>query len=187
MVRRSVFVVLTLAGAALGLLFLPAGQAVSQTVREVFVTNFPAVQRVAGEVGVRGPVKLAASVKIEEITVPPIERDETTRFVDAGVIDTEGFPAVVLSLHGVVKGHVGRTGTIGAILLPDEPSIREAFDEQSVMHFYLETSAGGVNAKTPYFASEQHRYGLAFPRYRVFLYNTTDKTVSVNLFAYLTG
>jgi hypothetical protein len=27
---------------------------------------------------------------------------------------------------------------------------------------------------------------LGFPRYRVRLYNTTDKTVSVNLYAYLT-
>jgi hypothetical protein len=28
---------------------------------------------------------------------------------------------------------------------------------------------------------------VAFPRYRVFLYNTTDKTVTVNLYAYLTN
>jgi hypothetical protein len=36
-------------------------------------------------------------------------------------------------------------------------------------------------------ATAQERFTLGFPRYRVRLYNTTDKTVSVNLYAYLTN
>jgi hypothetical protein len=187
MVRRSVIAVLALGAAALVLSLLPTGEVASQSVRQVFVTNFPDIQRIAGEVVVEGPVRLSKSLRIENLTVPPVERDETTRLVDAGVLEMEGFPEVVLSLHGVVKGHVGRPGAVGAILLPDEVTIQEAFREQAVMHFYLETAAEGVSSKTPYFASRQPRYTVAFPRYRVLMYNTTDKTVSANLFAYLTN
>jgi hypothetical protein len=37
------------------------------------------------------------------------------------------------------------------------------------------------------FGSEAVRQTLAFPTYQVLLYNTTDKTVSVTLYAYLTS
>jgi hypothetical protein len=37
------------------------------------------------------------------------------------------------------------------------------------------------------FSSNPIRHIIGFPRYRVRLYNTSDKTVSVNLFAYLTN
>ncbi len=53
--------------------------------------------------------------------------------------------------------------------------------------FPLEVTAPGVSIDTPYFASSQPRYTVGFQAYRVLLYNTTDKTVTVNLFAYLTG
>jgi hypothetical protein len=187
MVRRSVIAVLVGGTTALFLLLAPAGDVVSQTVRQVFVTNFPDLQSIVGTVEIEGPVRQSRSVRIEDITVAPVERRETTRLVDAGVLETEGFPTVVLSLHGVVKGHVGRVGAVGVLLIPDEETIEEAFREQAVMHFFLEAAAEGVSSDTPYFASRQPRYTIAFPRYRVFLYNTTDKTVSANLFAYLTN
>lgn len=186
MLRRSVLAVVVLGTAAALFLLAPTGEVVSQAVRQVFVTNFPDVQRIQGPVEVRGPVHLSKSVKFEEITVPPVRREDTTRLVDAGLLETEGFPEVVLSLHGVVKGHVTRAGSVGVILLPDEPTIEEAFREQGMLHFYLETAADGVSSRTPYFASRQPRYTVAFARYRVLLYNTTDKTVSVGVFAYLT-
>jgi hypothetical protein len=183
MVRRILLVSVLLAAAVLLFLFTPSGEVVSQAIRQVFVTNFPEVQRVAGTVEVLEPVALAELVKFENITVPPVKRDDTTRLVEAGVLEAEGFPEVVLSLHGVVKGHVGRTGTVGALLIPDEESIQEAFFEQGMLHFFLETSA----TKTPYFASNQPQYTVAFARYRIFLYNTTDKTIAANLFVYLTN
>jgi nitrate/nitrite transporter NarK len=186
MLRRSVIAIPLLVAAA-GVLFLaPTGELVSQAVRQVFVTNFPAVQEVEGAVAIEGPVHLSRSVKFEDITVPPVMRQDTTRLVEAGVLETEGFPDVILSLHGVVKGHVGRVGTVGAVLIPDETTIQEAFTEQGMLHFFLETAAGDVSSKTPYFASTQPRYTVAFSRYRILLYNTTDKTVSASLFAYLT-
>jgi hypothetical protein len=184
MLRRSVLAVLVL---ALLLLLLPSGQLLSQAVREVFVTNFPKLQTVRGAVAIDGPVELARMVRLEEITLPPIGREETTRLLEAGTIEAEGFPSLVLSLQGVVKGHVGRVGTVGVILIPDESRIQEAFDEHGMMHFYMEARAQGVSADTPYFASEQPSYTVAFPRYKVLLYNTTDKAVTVDVFAYLTN
>jgi hypothetical protein len=187
MLRRSVIAILACGAASLLWLLLPTGEVASQSVRQVFVTNFPDVQEVEGKVAIRGPVRLAKSLSLEDITIAPVERDDTTRLVEAGVLETEGFPNVILSMHGVVKGHVTRPGTVGAILIPDETTIQEAFAELGVMHFILETAAGGVSSKTPYFASNQPRYTVAFPRYRVLMYNTTDKTVSASLFAYLTN
>jgi len=186
MSRRRLIVVATL-GLAGWLLFTPVGQVASQGVQQVFVTNFPRVQTVEGEVAIRGPVTLARLVAFSGITVPPVKPTETTRLVEAGTLTTDGFPQVMLSLHGEVKGEVVKSGSVGAMLIPLQPSIQEAFNEQGLVHFALQTTAAGVSSATPYFASDQPQYRIGFQAYRVLLFNTTDKTVEVNLFAYLTN
>lgn len=172
---------------ALFFLLTPTGRVASQSIRQVFVTNFPRIQTIEGEVTVRGPVHLSQQQIFEKVVVPPVQPDDTTRLVEAGTLVTEGFPSVVLSLHGVVRGAVQKPGDVGAILIPDQETIREGFDETGMMPFAMETVARGITARTPYFASTQPRYTVGFSRYRVLLYNTTDKTVTVNLFAYLTN
>jgi hypothetical protein len=186
MLRRSLLPASALLVVVAALWIASSGSAVSNAIEEVFVTNFPDVQTVEGKVGVVGPVHLSALRAFEGIVVPPVARHETTRIVEAGILDANGFAAVVLSLHGVVRGDVKKPGDVGVILLPAESLIQEAFNDQGVMHFTLETAARGVSTQTPYFASEQPRYTVGFPRYRVLLYNTTDKTVTANVFAYLT-
>ena len=187
MVRRSTLALLGLVAVAVVLLFTPTGEVISQRVSEVFVTNFPHVQRIDGEVAIRGPVLQSRFESFRNITLPPVKREDTTRLVDGGRLVANGFPSVVLSLHGLVKGHVAKVGAVGAILIPEEQTIQEAFEELGIMHFYLETAANGVSSRTPYFASNQPRFTVAFPAYRILLYNTTDKTVNVNVFAYLTN
>ena len=93
----------------------------------------------------------------------------------------------MLSLHGQVKGSVLKVGDVGVMLIPEQEMIQEAFNEQGLVHFAMNAVARGVSTATPYFASSQPRYTIAFQAYRVLLYNTTDKTVTVNLFAYLTN
>jgi hypothetical protein len=187
MVRRSLLALLVFLAASIAILLVPGGTALSQTLQEVYVTNFPKVQEVDGSVSVVGPVHLAQAVRFLDVTVPPVPREHTTRLVEVGSLVVEGFPRVVLSLHGVVKGTVQRTGAVGVLLVPEEKSIREAYDEQGLMHFHLEAVAGGLDGDTSYFASNQPRFDVAFARYRVLMYNTTDKSVSANLFAYLTN
>ena len=183
--RRATWIAtIGLAGAALALL-LPVGQAISSDILQVYITNWPTTQTVKGEMVVTAPVPLATEVSFLEIIVPPVPRKETTRLIEAGTLVTEGFPSIVLSLHGEVRGQVQKPGSVGVILLPDEKSIQDAFDDQGAIHFALETEAPGINSRTPYFASKQPRYTVAFSSYKILLYNTTDKTVSANLYAYL--
>jgi hypothetical protein len=168
-------------------LALPPGRALAQEITEVFVRNWPESFRIAGPVEVTGgPLRQAAFVARTELVVPPVARGDTARLFDAGVIQTEGFPAVVLSLAGQTRGQVGRTGEVGAFLVPDEEFVRQAFDEGRQTLFPLEVAVRGVGPSTAYFQSDQPRYLVAFPRYRVLLYNTTDKSVTANLYAYLT-
>ncbi len=185
MSRRGRFAFAALAAAVLVLL-LTLGAVVSQEIQQVFVANFPDVQTVKGEVTVDGPLHLSELRSFKEIVVQPVRPTETTRLVEAGTLTTDGFASVVLSIHGVTRGDVKKPGTVGVILIPDEPRVQAAFNELGLMHFSLETSASGVSVETPYFASAQPRYTVAFPSYRVLLYNTTDKTVTVDVFAYLT-
>ena len=124
---------------------------------------------------------------IKDVIVPPVRADQTTRWVEAGVLETAGFPNIVLSLHGEVKGELTKKGQIVGVLIPTADSISKAFDEQGLVHFGLDVAAVGPLGDVSYFASSQPRYTIGFSSYRVFLYNETDKTVTANVFAYLTN
>jgi hypothetical protein len=187
MSRQGIIAIVLVGVAAAAFLLTPSGRAVSQSVQRVFVTNHPPVQRITGEVEIKGPVREAEMQAFREITVPPVMPAETTRLVDAGMLVTDGFLNMVLSLHGSTKGSVQKRGTIGAILVPDEERIQQAFNEEGLMHFALETAAPGVFGEMAYFASNQPQFTIGFQQYRVLLYNTTDKAVSVDLYAYLTN
>ena len=182
--KRSALVLVVAAAAVLAL--VPAGIAVGQEMASVVVTNWPRVYSVDGEVRVPGPIRRARLVSKTDITVPPVSPKDTNRLVSAGSIETDGFPAVVLSLAGQTKGQVARAGGVGAILIPETELFEAAFREQEVALFPLEVAASGVSNQSSYFGSNQPRYPVAFPSYRVLLWNTTDKTVTVNLYAYLT-
>jgi hypothetical protein len=186
MARTVLTAVLSLLLAALALALLPAGSAISQEIERVLVTNFPRTQEVAGTVSVEGPVRHARLQRIKEVLVPPVGRGETTRLIEAGMVATDGFTAVVLSLNGQAKGRILRPGTVGALLIPEEDSILRAFEEEGQAQFPLEVSASLESGEPRSFASTPARATVAFPRYRVRLYNTGDKTVTVNLYAYLT-
>lgn len=186
--RRISPVVVAAFAAALALaLFLPAGVAISQEVQQVFVTNFPRIFSVEGTVAVKGPIRQAVVVPYKEVAVPPVALKDSTRWIDGGVLNSDGFSHMVLSLSGQIKGELLKPGSVGAVLLPDEEPVIRAFDERGELQFALEVVASGVSAASPYFASGQPRYQVGFPRYRIYLYNTTEKAVTVNLYAYLTN
>ena len=166
---------------------LSAPPADSQEMTQVQVVNFPTSQTIEGTVEVTNPVRHARATAIRDITVPPVPESQTTRWVDAGTLSTDGFPNVVLSLHGEIKGEVINKGDIAAVLIPLEPTITEAFEQRGKTHFELRVGANNVSGGSAYFASAQPRYTVGFPTYRVWLYNETDKTVTAQLFAYLTN
>ena len=162
-------------------------QGVTQSIREVFVTNWPDVQQVRGTVQVDGPVRLSKMVRKERLIVPPVSPKDFTRLQPVATVETDGFAQVVLSILGQAKGEVYKPGTVGAILIPDVETARNAFFEKGQYLFPLEVTAAGVSSAAAYFASEQPRYQVGFSRYQVVLYNTTDKSVEVDLYAYLTN
>ena len=167
----------------------PSGAAADDDPQKVEVTNLPDVQRVEGLVGVDGPVRTATFAAIEEVEVPPAARAHVTRLIDGGTLATDGFGTVVLSLTGGFKGKLTQPGTVGAILVPDTEAIGRALEEKGQLQFPLEVKAATAmpapNFVTPYFSSDQPRHVVAFPRYRVWFYNDTATTVTVNLYAYL--
>jgi hypothetical protein len=167
-------------------LALPATGDADEAVRPVRVLNFPGVQKIQGEVTVPVAVPHASLVRLRDITVPPVEPTERGRLIDGGLVAAEGYTGVVLSLSGRAGGRALRSGSVGAYLIPDEETVMQAYEEDGILQFPLEISAPLTQGTFRMHASQQERQTLAFPRYRVRLYNTTDKTVSVNLFAYLT-
>jgi hypothetical protein len=176
---------LVAAGLVLSLSLAPAG--LSQTVQEVFVTNFPPLQEVHGKVAVEGTVRHGVFVRHEGIVVPPAGRSETTNLVLAGTLDTDGFTAVVLSLQGEVKDTVFVAGKVGTVLIPDEEPVVRALREDERLQFPLEVTAQVTPSESTFFSSDPAPRRVGFPRYRIYLYNSSNKSVEANLYLYLTN
>ena len=188
MSRKPAVIALTLFAAAPLFLLAPGGTVRSQDeIQRTFVTNFPQTQQVAGVVSIDGVTRHASMQRLKEVQVPPVAPKETTRLIQAGTLATDGFTAIVLGLSGQTRARTVRSGTVGALLIPDEEAVTRAFEEEGLMHFPIEIKSSPVTGGSLSFASAQERHTLGFPRYRVFLYNTTDKTATVNLYAYLTN
>jgi len=168
-------------------LLLPSGRTLAQEIQRVLVTNFPELQRITGTVTVEGTVRHGAAQPFREVVVSPASPSQIHRLTPGGSLVTDGFTSLVLALSGQFKASDSRPGTVGVILLPDEETVLRAFEEDGRYHFPLEVRAATVAAASPFFASSQEKLTIAFPRYRVFFYNTTDRSVAVNLHAYLTN
>lgn len=177
---------------ALCLLLLPAAfflapsrAAGEDEIQPVRVTNFPGTQRIAGSVSIEKPVPQAALVSFHEIELPPVTPTDPRRLISAGVLTTDGFGAVVLSLSGTAKGRAPKAGEVGVLLVPDEEPIVRLMEEQGILQFPLEMKAP-ISINTAFFSSPQERRVVGFPRYRILLYNTSDRLVTADLYAYLT-
>lgn len=165
---------------------LAFGQSGSGRIQNVLVTNFPSKQRVHGEVSIQGPVETAVSLVGAETLVSPVRPDQTTNLIDGGVLDVGGFSQVVLSLGIESKGEMTQDGRVGAFLVPEEELVERAFREDGELLFSLEVS-GRAEPGRNYFASNQPVYTLGFSRYRIYYYNSTDKSVAATLYAYLSS
>ena len=185
--KKPVVLSLLLVAAAGVFVLTPLGTALAQEVQSVVVTNFPRVFAVSGSVSIEGPVKQAKFTAVREVVVPPVNPKDTVRLIQGGIVETDGFSSMVLGLQGQIKGEIFRPGTVGVYLLPDEDAVVKVFEEKGQMPFASELAVGGVSAASPYFASSANRVEIGFPRYRTYFYNTSDKTVTVNLYAYLTN
>lgn len=188
MAHRAASILVIVVAVILLVLLAPGDDLRSQEeIQRVVVTNFPRTQQVAGAVSIEGTVRHATMLRLRDILVSPVGPKETTRLVEAGTLSTDGFTSMVLGLNGQTRARATRPGAVGALLVPDEEAVIRAFEEEGLTQFRHEIAAPSVSGASLYFASGQERFTVGFPRYRVYLYNTTDKTATVNLYAYLTN
>lgn len=180
---------LTVLAAALAVLVLillpPWPSALSQPPEEVVVSNLPEVVKIEGKVSLVGTVGHSAFSRRLSLIVPPVARHETADLLVAESLETSGFTGIALSLHGEVRGTVLRAGAVGAVLVPDEEPILKSMREHGALQFPLEVTTTLAVGQDSTFSAQQH-LALGFPRYKIYLYNSTDRTMDLNLYLYLT-
>ncbi len=151
---------------------------------EVFVTNFPAEQKITGTVTVVAPIPMTR-LETLRAQVAPAGANDSIDWTDAGTLDATGYASVTLSLGGYVQGRIGTSGAVGAVLIPDQPDAAAALHDYNVQQFPLSVVAPVLPTEAAIFQSPQTTVRLGFPRYRVYLYNSTPRTSQVALYAYL--
>ena len=117
--------------------------------------------------------------------VAPTQRDDVTQLYDAGVIQTDGFRDMVISFGGEFKEGLPSEGRVGAILIPDHEISEYLLRNEGVFVFPTEIEYR-VNGSMQgnFFMSESKQTKVAFPRYRVYLYNETTAGASMSVFVY---
>ena len=121
-------------------------------------------------------------VEFRNNTVTPVSRDDTTQLVSIGTVSTDGFKELVITLGAEFKSGTPSKGRVGALLVPDTPMFRYLFENEGKIVFPLEVSVDANG--TPVVISQQEIARIAFPRYRVYLYNETESTAQVGFFVY---
>jgi hypothetical protein len=171
----------------LTVLMLGASFAHGAEVAAVAVTNFPEVQRIDGAVSIAGPLISGSLQRVDEVVVSPVNRRAATRMDSQGMVDTEGFTSMVVSLVGEVQGSVDRDGALGVVLVPDDRVINRALRQDSVVLSPLEVAVEIPLGTPGWINAESKSFQIAFPSYQVYLYNTSDKTVATTVYVYLTN
>jgi len=120
----------------------------------------------------------------EGISVAPVRRSDVTQLIDAGTISTDGFENIVFSLGGEFKERLPEEGTIGALLIPDEELFDYLLRNEGHFVFPLEVKADMRGLQTSIFISESQTAKVAFPAYRIYLYNETTSAATVSLYVY---
>ncbi len=150
----------------------------------ITISNFPDIQTVDGEVEIAEPIPANEMKRFTDITVTTVKRHETNRLIDGGVLEAGPFTAISLSLGGFVEGTPSEPATIGAVLVPDEDFVLEALKE-GVYLFPIELTMNIPQESLPYVGAQSETHQLTFPRYRVYFYNTSPRTVKTQLYAFL--
>ena len=156
----------------------------AQELTQTFVVNLENPHPIVGDVAVSSPIPHSDMAAMVDVVVAPAERTQTSLWTEVGSITTEGFTSAVLSLHGQLRGSTSGGGVVAVVLVPEEENILRALAEGEV-HLELEATADPVQGDTMYFSGSRAALPIAFPEYRVFLYNTPDRSASVDVYAYL--
>jgi hypothetical protein len=163
---------------------LPAPVLIAEGPEDVRVVNFPEVQAIRGFVEMKEPATNSRLVSMSESVVSPIDPANTASLSLVGTLDASGFRTVVLSLAGEIKSNYPTTGSVGALLVPDTPFVGKAFEESGETLLSLRLEAA-ISQGESFFAVTRPRVDLAFPRYRVYFFNTSEQPSTAVLYAFL--
>ncbi len=166
---------------------LQSAQAQSSQTLDVNVKNFPETQQIKGSVSVDGTMSHSKYFKKEGLVVPTSRRNEPRELSFAGTVETEGFTSISVSLQGEIRSDSFVPGIIGVLLIPDEEPILRSLREAKRIQFPIESVARLKSGDPTFFDSEQVQQRIAFPRYRIYLYNTLNRSVEANVYLYLSN
>ena len=155
-----------------------------QELSRTFVVNLESPHPVVGEVTISDPIPHSRLLRMTDIVAAPATREEPGLWSEVGVVDTAGFSTAVLSLHGQLRGSTSGGGAVVLVLVPEEENVLRALAEGEP-HLTLDASAEPLPGDTLYFSGASERLALGFPAYRVFVYNTTERSASVDVYVYL--
>ncbi len=123
-------------------------------------------------------------VSFERESVSQIPRTDTARFQEIGTIETDGFTEMRISIGGEFKDVVPKGGMVGVVLIPDIPPFPYLLESEGHIVFAVEANVS-VGAQTgPLFFAEPVVAKIAFPAYRVYLYNDTTSVANVSVYIY---
>ena len=123
-------------------------------------------------------------VSFERESVSQIPRTDTALFQEIGTIETDGFTEMRISIGGEFKDVVPKTGTVGVVLIPDIKPFPYLLENEGHIVFSVEANVT-VGAQTgALFFSEPVVAKVAFPAYRVYLYNDTTSVATVSVYVY---
>jgi hypothetical protein len=152
---------------------------------QVVVTNFPQVQQVSGKVAITETVPQSRFETLKAL-VSPAALAQANDWTEAGALDTRGFTHLTVSLAGNLQGSA-QAGSIGVLLVPDVPEVLTALRTHGIAPLAARVEAPvSATLAGGFFSSETTTVRIGFPRYRVFLYNTTSRTAEAAGYAYLT-
>ncbi len=123
-------------------------------------------------------------VSFDRQQVTPVNRTDTERLIEVGTIETDGFSEMVLSLGCEYKESIPSSGTVGAILIPDVEAFTYLLRSEGQIVFPLVVEAQAAGGDNALFLSEQKTVRIAFPRYRVYMFNETSSGAVASLYAY---
>ena len=125
----------------------------------------------------------------QRVPVPPVSRADVTQLIDGGVVETDGFSTLRLSLGGEFKEGMPTNGVIGALLVPDMEPFTYLLQSEGELLFAIEVSLDLSSFRRgdgAIFVSPTQEAKIAFPAYRVYFFNETGSGAEVGLFAYKT-
>ncbi len=155
-----------------------------QELTQTVVVNLKDPHPIEGSVVVAGPIPHSEMASWLDAIVAPASREETGLWTELGVVETSGFTSLLLSVHGQLRGSTNGGGSVALVLVPNQENILRALAEGEV-HLELEGGADPVPMEALYFSGASERLTIGFPSYRAFLYNTTERSASVDAFVYL--